>query len=133
MAIVIDEYGTTVGLATVEDLVEEIVGEIEDEYDPPSSAQDGEQIQVIEAGRVLEIPARTSVQEINRLLGSQLSDDGDWDTVAGLVIATANRIPRAGDVFSVSDVEFCVLEADERRVQRLRVTLEGTTTAEERR
>ena len=133
MAVVIDEYGTTVGLATVEDLVEEIVGEIEDEYDPPSSEQDGEQIQVIEAGRVLEIPARTSVQEINRLLGSQLSDDGDWDTVAGLVIATANRIPRAGDVFSVSDVEFCVLEADERRVQRLRVTLQETTTAEEHR
>ncbi|MEC8251663.1 MAG: hemolysin family protein [Planctomycetota bacterium] len=133
MAIVIDEYGTTVGLATVEDLVEEIVGEIEDEYDPPSSAQDGDQIQVVEPGRVLEIPARTSVQEINRILGSRLSDDGDWDTVAGLVIDSANRIPVSGETIAVSDVEFLVLAADERRVQRLRVTRVEAPTAEEAR
>ena len=133
MAIVIDEYGTTVGLATVEDLVEEIVGEIEDEYDPPSSEQDSDQIQVLEPGRVLEIPARTSVQEINRILGSKLSDDGDWDTVAGLVIDHANRIPVAGETIAVSDVEFLVLEADERRVQRLRVTLTEAQTTEEAR
>jgi len=131
MAIVIDEYGTTVGLATVEDLVEEIVGEIEDEYDPPISEQSDEQIRIIEAGRVLEIPARTSVQDINRLLGSQLSDDGDWETVAGLVIDNANRIPTTGETLVVGDVEFRVLEADERRVQRLRVTLLETSPPEE--
>ncbi|MCK5941982.1 MAG: HlyC/CorC family transporter [Planctomycetes bacterium] len=131
MAIVIDEYGTTVGLATIEDLVEEIVGEIEDEYDPPSSEQGDEQIRIVEAGRVLEIPARTSVQDINRLLGSQLSDEGDWETVAGLVIANANRIPAVGETLVVADVEFRVLEADERRVQRLRVTLLEPSPAEE--
>lgn len=133
MAIVIDEYGTTVGLATVEDLVEEIVGEIEDEYDPPISEQGDEQIRIIEAGRVLEIPARTTVQDINRLLGSKLSDDGDWETVAGLVIDNANRIPTTGETLIVDDVEFRVLEADERRVQRLRVTLLETSPPEDSR
>ena len=133
MAIVIDEYGSTVGLATVEDLVEEIVGEIEDEYDPPSSEQGSDQIRVIEAGRVLEIPARSSVQEINKLLGSQLSEEGDWETVAGLVIANAHRIPSKGEVLVIGDVEFRVLEADERRVQLLRATLLEATPAEDAR
>lgn len=123
MAIVIDEYGTTVGLATVEDLIEEIVGEIEDEYDPPISEQSEDQIRIIEAGRVLEIPARTSIQDVNKVLGSQLSDAGDYETVAGLVIDTCNRIPTTGETVVVDDVEFRVLEANERRVQRLRVTL----------
>ena len=133
MAIVIDEYGSTVGLATVEDLVEEIVGEIEDEYDPPSSEQRGEQIRVIEAGRVLEIPARSAVFDVNKLLGSKLSEEGDWETVAGLVIANANRIPTRGEVLVIGDVEFRVLEADERRVQRLRATLLEAASAEEAR
>ncbi|MFT4515333.1 MAG: putative hemolysin [Planctomycetota bacterium] len=122
MAIVLDEYGTTVGLATIEDLVEEIVGEIEDEYDPQPDAQSDDQIRVVEAGRVLEIAARTSVVDINRLLGTQLSDDGDWDTVAGLVINSCNRIPTIGESIVVDDVEFEVLDADERRVQRMRAT-----------
>jgi CBS domain containing-hemolysin-like protein len=133
MAIVIDEYGTTVGLATVEDLLEEIVGEIEDEYDPPTSEQANDQIVVIEAGRILEIPARTSVQDINRLLGSKLSDTGDWETVAGLVIDSCNRIPSVGESVVVDAVEFRVLEADERRVQRLRVTAITPEPAEETR
>ena len=123
MAIVIDEYGTTAGLATVEDLIEEIVGEIEDEYDPPSSeVDDSEQIRIVEAGRVLELPARTTVQDVNRVLDAQLPDTGDWETLAGLVIAACNRIPTTGEVVVVDGVEFRILEADERRVQRLRVT-----------
>ncbi len=133
MAIVIDEYGTTVGLATVEDLVEEIVGEIEDEYDPPSSQQGEDQIRVVEAGRVLETHARTSVQDINQLLNAKLPDDGDWETVAGMLIANANRIPAAGETIVVDDVEFRVLEADERRIQRLRVTLLDPSPAEDAR
>ena len=122
MAIVLDEYGTMVGLATVEDLVEEIVGEIEDEYDPQPDEENDEQIRVVEAGRVLEVPGRTSVIDLNRLLDSQLPDDGDWDTVAGLVINSCNRIPSVGESIAVDDVEFEVLEADERRVQRMRVS-----------
>ncbi|HEB52348.1 MAG TPA: HlyC/CorC family transporter [bacterium] len=133
MAIVIDEYGTTVGLATVEDLIEEIVGEIEDEYDPPTSEQGEDQVHVVEAGRVVEIPARTSVQELNRLLGTKLPEDGDWETIAGLVIANCNRIPLVGETVVVDDVEFRVLDADERRVRRLRVTALEPQPAEESR
>lgn len=131
MAIVIDEYGTTVGLATIEDLVEEIVGEIEDEFDAPASEQPEEQqIRVIEEGRVFEIPARTSVQDLNRILGSQLADEGDWDTVAGLVINSCNHIPPVGETVIIGDVEFRVLEANERRVHRLRVTVIAPAEAE---
>jgi len=134
MAIVLDEYGTTAGLATVEDLIEEIVGDISDEYDSPH--QDGpedEQIQVVEAGRVLEIPARTTVAEVNELLGSDLPEAGDWETVAGLVIAKCNHIPAVGETVVVEGVEFRVLVADERRLQRLRATSVAPEPAEDSR
>jgi putative hemolysin len=134
MAIVIDEYGTTVGLVTVEDILEEIVGDIGDEYDPPSQANpDGEQIRIIEQGRVLEFPARTPVAEVNRLLGSELPEDGDWETIAGLVIARLNHIPQIDETIVVDGVEFRVLQADERRVRRLRATLLDPQPTEDRR
>ena len=134
MAIVIDEYGTTVGLVTVEDILEEIVGDIGDEYDAPSeTVVAGERIDVVEAGRVLEFPARTAVAEVNRLLGSELPEDGDWETVAGLVIARLNHIPAVDETLVIDGVEFRVLQADERRIQRLRATLQAPQPAEERR
>jgi CBS domain containing-hemolysin-like protein len=123
MAIVLDEYGTTAGLISVEDVLEEIVGEIGDEYDTPSAAEPKEeQITVVEAGRIVEVPARVSVAELNEALGSELPDDGDWETVAGLVIAACNRIPKIDEVVQVHSVEFKVLDADDRRLKRLRVS-----------
>lgn len=132
MAIVIDEYGTTVGLVTVEDALEEIVGDIGDEYDPPPTAPaDGEQIRVVEAGRVLEIPARTTVAEVNQLLACELPEEGDWETVAGLVIARLNHIPAVDESVVIDGVEFRVLQADERRIRRLRTTLLSPQPAED--
>lgn len=123
MAIVIDEYGTTVGLVTVEDVLEAIVGDIGDEYDPPSQTiGDADQIRVVESGRVLELPARTPVAEINKLLGSELPEQGDYETVAGLVIARLNHIPVVDETVVIDGVEFRVLQADERRIRRLRAT-----------
>ncbi|MBL8729592.1 MAG: HlyC/CorC family transporter [Planctomycetes bacterium] len=134
MAIVLDEYGTTAGLATVEDLIEEIVGDISDEYDSPhQDAPEEEQIQIVEAGRVLEIPARATVAEINQLLGTDLPEDGDWETVAGLVIAHCNHIPTIGETVVVDGVEFRVLLADERRLLRLRATAVVPEPAEDSR
>ena len=130
MAIVIDEYGTTVGLVTIEDVIEEIVGEIEDEYDPPPQGTSDEEIHVVENGRVLELPARTPVAEINRLLGSELPEEGDWETVAGLVIARLNHIPVVDETVAIDGVEFRVLQADERRIRRLRATLLSPQPAE---
>ncbi|MBL9077048.1 MAG: HlyC/CorC family transporter [Planctomycetes bacterium] len=133
MAIVLDEYGTTAGLATIEDLIELIVGDISDEYDSPqTAAPDGEQIQVVEAGRVLELPARTTVAEVNQLLGSELPEDGDWETVAGLVIARCSHIPVVDETVVIDGVEFRVLAADERRILRLRATLQAPEPAEDR-
>ncbi len=133
LAIVIDEYGTTVGLVTVEDILEEIVGEIADEYDAPStSPADPEQVRVIEAGRVLELPARLTVADLNRALGCELPVEGDWETVAGLVIAHLNHIPVVDETIVVQGVEFRVLQADERRVRRLRATLLTPEAAEGR-
>jgi putative hemolysin len=130
MAIVIDEYGTTVGLVTVEDVLEQIVGEIEDEYDPPPQATGDEQIRVVETGRVLEFPARTTVAEINALLGTELPEQGDWETVAGLVIARTNHIPVVDETVTIDGVEFRVLQADERRIRRLRATALAPQPAE---
>lgn len=131
MAIVIDEYGTTVGLVTVEDVLEQIVGDIGDEYDPPpSAARTDESIQIVEAGRVLEFPARTTVAEINQQLGTTLPEDGDWATIAGLVIARLNHIPAVDETITIDGVEFRVLQADERRIRRLRATLLAAEPAE---
>jgi CBS domain containing-hemolysin-like protein len=132
MAIVIDEYGTTAGLVSVEDVLEQIVGDIGDEYDSPEeSGPPEDRIQVIEAGRVLEVPARTTVADLNRELDLDLPEDGDWETVAGLVIATCNRIPAVGETVAIGHTEFTVLAADERRLLRLRVTVLGAQPASE--
>ncbi|MCA8965223.1 MAG: HlyC/CorC family transporter [Planctomycetes bacterium] len=123
MAIVLDEYGTTAGIVSVEDVLEEIVGEIGDEYDSPVDGEiDPEQIQVLEEGKVLEIPARATVADLNEMLDAQLPDDGDWETVAGMVIAALNHIPKVDETVQIHGVEFRVLDADERRLKRLRVT-----------
>ena len=129
MAIVLDEYGTTSGIVSVEDVLEEIVGEIGDEYDSPVEGEvDPEQIQVLEEGKVLEIPARATVADVNEMLDAQLPEDGDWETVAGMVIAACNHIPKVDETVQIHGVEFRVLDADERRLKRLRVTaLAGTT------
>jgi magnesium and cobalt transporter len=134
MAIVLDEYGTTAGVVSVEDVLEQIVGDIGDEYDGPDAHSPApDQIRVIEAGRVLEIPARATVAEVNQQLGTDLPEDGDWETVAGLVIAKCSHIPRVDEKVVVGDVEFRVLLADERRVLRLRATALGVQPAEETR
>jgi CBS domain containing-hemolysin-like protein len=130
MAIVLDEYGMPVGLVTVEDVLEQIVGDIGDEYDPLPSPTDAEQVRVVEKGRVVELPARTPVAEINRLLGSELPESTDWETVAGLVIAVCNHIPVVDEKVEIAGVEFRVLQADDRRVLRLRATLLAPQPAE---
>jgi putative hemolysin len=116
IAIVLDEYGGTSGLVTVEDIVEEIVGEIKDEYDrrgEPTWTETGE--------GALESDARVHVDDINKALGVDLPEAEDYDTVGGLVISLTGRIPRTGEKVRSSGVEFEVLDADARRVKRLRI------------
>jgi len=115
LAVVVDEYGGAVGIVTVEDIVEQIVGEIEDEHDrtPPlvERLPDGS----------YRVAGRVRIEELNESLDWELPS-GDFETVAGLVLATVNRIPAVGEVFDVGRHEFTVLEADERRILKVRIT-----------
>ena len=132
MAIVLDEYGTTAGIVSVEDVLEQIVGDITDEYDDePGDDSNGEQVTVVQEGRIVEVPARATVEEVNTLLGCALPQEGDWETIAGLVIAHSSRIPRPNETIVIGDVEFCILAGDERRLKRLRIRLLETQVAEE--
>ncbi len=120
MAIVVDEYGGTDGLATIEDLVEEIVGEIEDEYD-----QAEEPLLIERPDGTLEADARTPIVDLEAKLGIALmaeDRDEDIDSVGGLVASLAGRVPKAGERVAHPDgLEFEIIEADARRIKRLRI------------
>jgi CBS domain containing-hemolysin-like protein len=122
MALVIDEYGGTDGLVTIEDLIEQIVGEIEDEHDE----QAGPLIKQRGNG-VLDVDARAPVVDLEAVINVDvLPDDRDEevDTVGGLVFTLAGRVPVRGEVIvHESGIEFEVIEADARRLKRLRVRL----------
>ena len=115
MAIVVDEYGGTAGLVTMEDLLEEIVGEIQDEYDLEEKP-----IQLVD-DRTAVVNGRTSIEEVNGTLGLQLPID-EVDTIAGLVYALAGRVPGQGDTFSVPGAELRVERALGQRITKVRIT-----------
>ena len=116
MAIVIDEYGTTVGLVTVEDVLEAIVGDIGDEYD----VDEGEGIRK-EGERIFTVPALTRIEEFNLAFGTRFSDE-EYDTIGGLVLHELGRMPRRGEAIEIGGLELKVLKADRRRIEALRVT-----------
>jgi CBS domain containing-hemolysin-like protein len=122
MALVVDEYGGTDGLVTIEDLVEQIVGDIEDEHDEEEAANI-----VSDAKLGLVTVARTPVQELEKYLGTPLLDAeqaSEIETVGGLISSLAGRVPARGElVVHPSGIEFEVLDADRRRVKKLRVHL----------
>ena len=116
LAMVIDEYGGVCGLVTVEDILEEIVGEIEDE---DIAGEELEEIVEGEEGRY-EVLGSTEIGKIERLFDMEIEDD-DFTTIAGLVVNESGRVPAAGEGLTIRGLEVEVLEADERRILRLRV------------
>ena len=119
MALVIDEYGGVDGLVTIEDLVEQIVGEIEDEHDDEAEPE-----LVFCSDTVLEADARVSVEDFERTVGSILSpaEREDADTLGGLVFSLAGHIPARGELVPHgSGIEFQIVDADPRRIKWLRV------------
>ncbi|MFO1029364.1 MAG: transporter associated domain-containing protein, partial [Acetobacteraceae bacterium] len=119
MALVVDEYGGIDGLVTIEDLVETITGDIADEHDDPEAPmmterQDG----------AIDLNARLSIEDFEDKVGPILTEDerdADIDTVGGLVFTLAGRVPARGEVIShPSGIEFRILDADPRRIRRLR-------------
>ena len=121
MALVIDEFGGTDGLVTLEDLVEAVVGEIDDEHDEAEAAAI-----VQRPGGVYEAEARAPLEDLETLVGHKLAppdDEEEIDTVAGLVVALAGRVPQRGEVIVHPGLgyEFEVVDADPRRIRRLRI------------
>jgi magnesium and cobalt transporter len=115
MAIVVDEYGGVSGLVTIEDVIEQIVGEIDDEFD----VEDDQNIRK-EAERQFSVRGVTRLEEFNDYFGTHLAEDG-FDTVAGLVMKKLGRLPRRGETLSIDGLEFRVVRADRRRIDTLRV------------
>lgn len=121
MAIVVDEYGSTSGLVTIEDVLEEIVGEIDDEHDPQEAAP----IQELANAHYL-IRALTRIDEFNDYFKTELLDE-EYGTVGGLVIHVLGRMPRRGEHFAFAGFGFKVIQADRRRVHTLEVWREEST------
>jgi putative hemolysin len=122
-AIVVDEYGGTSGLVALEDLIEELVGEIEDEYDveevPFETLGNGD----------LRVNARMSIDEVNELLGSELPE-GDWDTVGGLVYSLLGHVPAEGETVDNDNIRLTAERVQGRRIGRVRVSKTSVTEDE---
>ena len=116
MAIVVDEYGGVAGLVTIEDVLEQIVGDIEDEYDFDEAADN---ILLDQAGHY-RVKATTAVADFNAAFGTHFSD-AEYDTVGGMVIHHLGRLPKRGEVVQVGGLRIQVLRADSRRVHTLLV------------
>jgi magnesium and cobalt transporter len=115
IAIVVDEYGGTAGLVTIEDLLEEIVGEIQDEHEPVRLTL------VRERDGSLVVEGRTPLDELEEVLERELPHTEEVDTVGGLVCSACGHVPAAGEEVESGGLRFWILEADEKRVHRIRV------------
>ena len=136
MAIVLDEYGGTAGLVTIEDIIEEIVGEIQDEYD-----KEDQLVNDLGNGSY-EVDARIPIDEVNDLLEVNLPSE-DSDSMGGFIINYLGRVPQTGESFSYEgmlysnadgngvsnkDLQISIIESDERRISRIKINLEGPST-----
>lgn len=115
LAVVVDEFGGTAGLVTIEDLLEELVGEIVDEYD-----QEEPLVTALEGGGFL-VDGRLGVDELGEILGVELPDD-EWDTVGGLLLGLAGRVPREGESFELNGHTLTAERVQGRRVAQVRLT-----------
>jgi CBS domain containing-hemolysin-like protein len=114
MAIVVDEYGGTGGLVTVEDLLEEIVGEIRDEYDVESETVTDE------GNGTFVFSGKVSVDEVRDRLGVEIEREG-FETVGGYLLSHLGRMPYVGETFEVDELSVEVLEVERRRITKIRV------------
>lgn len=114
MAIVVDEYGATAGLITIEDLVEVIVGDIEDEYDEAE-----EEIQVIKEDEYI-VEGSTKISDVNELIGVRLESE-EFDSIGGYIIGHLSRLPEENEVIEVDNIKFCIESLDKNRIMKVRI------------
>jgi magnesium and cobalt transporter len=117
IAMVVDEYGGVCGLVTIEDVIEQIVGEIDDEHD----VEDDQTIRK-ERPREFTVRALTPIANFNEFFSTTFSDE-EYDTIGGLLMQEFGRLPRRGETIRIGDLEFRILRADRRRIDLLRVTV----------
>lgn len=115
MAIVVDEYGGTAGVATLEDLIEELIGEVSDEHDRAKA-------DVVRGRNWLTFPASLRPDELAERAAVDVPDDGPWETVGGYLLSLLGRIPEAGDTVEACDGVFLIERMDGRRIDRVRFT-----------
>jgi putative hemolysin len=120
MAIVIDEYGGTAGLATIEDVLEEIVGEIHDEHEP---GEDYEPTLVRESDTHAQVDGRYRIDDLNHELGLDLPEDEEYDTIAGFMLAQFGRVPNEGESFESHNARFTAAVASPTHIQRASIEL----------
>ena len=123
MAILLDEYGGTAGLISIEDIIEELVGEIQDEYEP---TEDEPTITPVD-DRTADVDGRVRVDDLNDHLGLDLPEDEDYDTLGGFVFAKLGHIPEVGESFVFEDVKLTITEAERTKVNRVRVERQAPT------
>ena len=124
IAIVVDEYGGVAGLVTIEDVLEQIVGEIEDEFD----FDETEANIILDRNGQFRVKAQTEIDDFNRTFGTDFSDE-DFDTVGGLVLSHLGRLPKRGEQFRIGDLNIKVVRADSRRLHALLVEKVRTESA----
>ena len=116
IAVVLDEYGGTAGIVTLEDILEELVGEITDEYEetPPEPIKEIDQ-------NTIEVDARTSIDDVNDEFELSLPEDEDYETIGGFVFSRLGYIPKTNESFDYENVKFTIASAETRRIKRIRI------------
>ena len=114
MGIVVDEFGSTLGIVTIEDILEEVVGKIEDEFDR-------QELQIVKQGDGLTVDAQIEIDELNRFLKTPLPESSDYVTLGGLILSRLGRFPKEGEVVELPAHTLKVLEVKERRVGKVKV------------
>ena len=116
IAVVLDEYGGTAGIVTLEDILEELVGEIADEYEetPPESIKELDE-------HTIEVDARTYVDDLNDEYELNLPEDEDYDTVGGFVFSRLGYVPKTGERFDYQNLQFTIASAEPRRINRITI------------
>jgi len=117
IAVVLDEYGGTAGIVTLEDIIEELVGEITDEYEETPA----EPVKKIDKN-TFEADARTYVDDLNDRFELNLPEDEDYDTIGGFVFSHLGYIPKTGECFDYQDLNFTIVSAEARRIKRIKIT-----------
>jgi putative hemolysin len=121
IAVVLDEYGGTAGIVTLEDILEELVGEIADEYEktPPESVKKIDE-------NTIEVDARMYVEDLNEEYSLDLPEDEDYDTVGGFIFSRLGYVPKAAEDFDYKNLKFTIVSAEPRRVKRVRIQIQKT-------